>query len=289
MEPPKETLIFSEDFPPSTIPIPKFIPEKVIQQLLANLTSLPETDQHLIILFLETGRRCGEIFTLPYHCLQKDNSGDYFMKVEDRKMKKSLLIPVSENCIQHVKQQQSFVDKITSSRDSLFVTKRKKEIHQIKSKSVINRLNVLAKKKNIVDDNGCLWHFHFHQFRHTAATRMVNYGVPQHIVQRYLGHLSPEMTARYAAIHDSTLKEEFNKFQKRFSQSQEEVLVKKALTDPDALTGYQKELEDIKKCVGMAKAKGWSEALTHNIQRQEELEKMIAIIERGNIDAKSEA
>jgi len=289
LEPPKDTLIFSADFPPSTIPIPKFIPENVIQQLLANLTSLPEADQHLIILFLETGRRRGEIFTLPYHCLQKDNAGDYFMEVEDRKMKKSLLIPVSESCVQHIKQQQTCVEKLTSSRDSLFVIKRKGRVRQIKSKMVIYRLNALAKEKKIRDDNGRLWHFHFHQFRHTVATRMINHGVPHHIVQRYLGHLSPEMTARYAAIHDATLKEEFKKFQKRFVQSQEEILVKKALSDPDTLTDYQQELEDIKKCVEMARAKVWKEVLTHNVQRQEELEKIIALIKGGNSDAKSEA
>jgi hypothetical protein len=41
---------------------------------------------------------------------------------------------------------------------------------------------------------------------------MINNGVPQHIVQRYLGHESPEMTARYAFIHDQTMKEEYAKF-----------------------------------------------------------------------------
>ncbi len=285
----KEPLIFKEDFPSITTSLPKFIPEIVIQQLLMSLNSLPESDQHLLILFLETGRRCGEIFTLPYHCLQQDDVGDYFMRVEDRKMKKTLLIPVSEKCVHHVKQQQACVDKFTSSRDFLFVINRKGKIRQLKSNTVICRLNALAKKKNIIDDNGCLWHFHFHQFRHTVATRMINHGVPQHIVQRYLGHLSPEMTACYAAIHDGTLKEEFKKFQKRFSEPKEETLLKKALSDPDALTDCQQQLEATKTCIEMARMKGWQESLKKNIQMQEELEKMITTIQRGNTDAKSKA
>ncbi len=37
---------------------------------------------------------------------------------------------------------------------------------------------------------------------------MINNGVPQHIVQKFLGHESPEMTARYAHIFDETLKKE---------------------------------------------------------------------------------
>lgn len=41
---------------------------------------------------------------------------------------------------------------------------------------------------------------------------MINNGVPQHIVQKFLGNESPEMTARYAHIFDETLKKEFIKF-----------------------------------------------------------------------------
>jgi hypothetical protein len=35
---------------------------------------------------------------------------------------------------------------------------------------------------------------------------MINNGVPQHIVQRFLGHESPQMTSVYAHIMDTTLK-----------------------------------------------------------------------------------
>ena len=41
---------------------------------------------------------------------------------------------------------------------------------------------------------------------------MINSGVPPHIIQRYLGHQSPEMTMRYAHIHDETLKKELADF-----------------------------------------------------------------------------
>ena len=38
---------------------------------------------------------------------------------------------------------------------------------------------------------------------------MINRGVPQHVVQRLLGHASPQMTATYARLHDSTVREAF--------------------------------------------------------------------------------
>ena len=50
-----------------------------------------------------------------------------------------------------------------------------------------------------------------HRFRHTKATGMLNAGVPLHVVQRYLGHTTPEMTMHYAQTLDSTAKTEFLK------------------------------------------------------------------------------
>ena len=50
--------------------------------------------------------------------------------------------------------------------------------------------------------------------RHTRATELLNGGAPIHLVQRYLGHLSPEMTMRYAATLPKTHEREFLRFKK---------------------------------------------------------------------------
>jgi hypothetical protein len=41
---------------------------------------------------------------------------------------------------------------------------------------------------------------------------MINLGVPHHFIQRCLGHLGPEMTSRYAHIHDATMKEKLSDY-----------------------------------------------------------------------------
>ena len=51
-----------------------------------------------------------------------------------------------------------------------------------------------------------------HRFRHTLGTRLINQGVPQHVVQRLLGHASPQMTATYARLHDNTVRQAFEAF-----------------------------------------------------------------------------
>ena len=53
-----------------------------------------------------------------------------------------------------------------------------------------------------------------HRFRHTKATSLINAGVPLHVVQRYLGHLTPSMTMVYAQTLASTHEAEFLRFRK---------------------------------------------------------------------------
>ena len=43
---------------------------------------------------------------------------------------------------------------------------------------------------------------------------MINLGVPHHIIQRYLGHKGPEMTSRYAHIHDVTMQDKLSEYLK---------------------------------------------------------------------------
>ncbi len=59
------------------------------------------------------------------------------------------------------------------------------------------------------DADGRPVHISPHRFRHTVGTRLINAGVPEHVVQRLLGHASPVMTATYARLHDTTVREAF--------------------------------------------------------------------------------
>jgi integrase len=49
--------------------------------------------------------------------------------------------------------------------------------------------------------------FHFHDLRHTFATRLVQVGVDLYKVQRLLGHKSPVMTQRYAHHYPESLRD----------------------------------------------------------------------------------
>ena len=76
-------------------------------------------------------------------------------------------------------------------------------------------LTQLAAALQVTDATGALVDFQrTHRMRHTKATNLLNAGVPLHVVQRYLGHLSPEMTMHYAQTLAETHEAEFLRFAK---------------------------------------------------------------------------
>jgi integrase len=82
-------------------------------------------------------------------------------------------------------------------------------------KTLRGLLTRLAARLGVRDDAGALVDFNrTHRFRHTAATSLLNAGVPVHVVQRYLGHLTPAMTMRYAQTLAETAEAEFLRFRK---------------------------------------------------------------------------
>jgi integrase len=76
-------------------------------------------------------------------------------------------------------------------------------------------LTQLAAALQVTDATGAVVDFQrTHRMRHTKATDLLNAGVPLHVVQGYLGHLSPEMTMHYARTLAETHEAEFLRFAK---------------------------------------------------------------------------
>ena len=71
------------------------------------------------------------------------------------------------------------------------------------------RLNAsnISRSLNLALEKAKMNNFHFHDLRHTSATRMVQAGVDLYKVQRLLGHKSPIMTQRYAHHYPESLRD----------------------------------------------------------------------------------
>jgi integrase len=95
-----------------------------------------------------------------------------------------------------------------------------------------NLLTQLAARSGIRDgDDRVIDLQRTHAFRHTAATSLLNAGVPLHVVQRWLGHLTPAMTMTYAQTLAETAEAEFLRYRKVTSDGRETTLNPEDLYD----------------------------------------------------------
>lgn len=215
-------LIRDEDFPKRPKPLPRYIPEEVMRQLNEHLEHLPEPVMRMVLVLQECGMRISELLHLKNDCLLQDKAGDWFLRYYQFKMKKEITIPISREIVRVIQEQQRYIkENLKYKFEYVFSTNEggggkghfRPAPKPMGRGAFARYLNKLAEEHNICDASGERWHFQPHQFRHTVGTRMINNGVPHHIIQRYLGHESPNMTAVYAHIHDQTMKEEIAKYQ----------------------------------------------------------------------------
>jgi hypothetical protein len=100
--------------------------------------------------------------------------------------------------------------------------------------AIYNALVKWVKGCGLEAGDGQELHFWPHRLRHTLGTQMINEGVPQHAVQDYYGHASPEMTSHYAKLQDHTLRRELDGFLDRVNRRGERIEVLPAGIPADA-------------------------------------------------------
>lgn len=199
-------IILTGDIPKKSKSLTRSIPYDVIEQLEKNLDGLQRDMFIMLKIIMETGIRPNELVTLEKSCVITDEEGDSYLRSFQHKTKRENIIPISKEVATLIYEQVEHVNKKWGqTMKYLFPnSKGKPYAHQ----TISNKINQLIKKKEIKTEEGDDFHFRMHEVRHTVGTRMINNGVPQHIVQKYLGHQNPTMTTIYAKVHDSTLKNE---------------------------------------------------------------------------------
>lgn len=213
---PSVLLLFREDMPKlprRTENDIRYIPEGVIQQLEDHLEHLSPSEYiPIVILLRASGWRISDILNLKYNtCLDRTIQGWYLCGDIPKTQVLNHKVPITNEVAAII---QSVVQKVKekSSSDNnpnhlLFVRFEGMRKGRCMMSSVIQEaINRLARDHNIVDDQGNIFHFGNHAFRHTKAVELINNGMSLLHVQKWLAHASPEMTRRYAEILDTTMR-----------------------------------------------------------------------------------
>ncbi len=219
---PPQAAVYLDELPARPRPLPRFIPEFVMAQLenSDNQARLPDdTTRNLLILIMETGLRANDACALPFNPIIDDSVGWPCLRFYNTKMAAEQLVPLSQRAADAVRAQQALLDRrgSTAPATRLFSSPycNPDGLKPFNYATLRSRLATWQDIIGLRDETGRPVRVTAHQFRHTLGTRLINTGVPQHVVQKMLGHASPQMTARYATIHDATVRAAFDDYQRR--------------------------------------------------------------------------
>ncbi len=222
------------------------IDDTALSQIMANLHLLgapveeggfaDEQAMRIVMLVARTGRRVSEIRMLDRQPLRPvdrltspgEDDGDGFIAKLRYQQTKIDGAPdtmlVDAELVAIIGEQQRWADENLGPRWApdarptyLFLAHKmnRKADHPYPYERINARLSEFASRLDIRDSTGRLVDFNrTHRFRHTKATSLLNAGVPLHVVQRYMGHLTPAMTMEYAETLAETHEREFLRYRK---------------------------------------------------------------------------
>ena len=230
--------IYHDDLPSRPRPLPRFIPEFVMAQLEdpEHLAMLPDaTTRALVTVITETGLRANDACSLPFNPIIDHSARWRCLRYLNTKMAAEQLVPLSATAAEAIRtQQRHLLHRWPGASPVLFPAPRSNPdgTRPFNYATLRRRLARWQHDIDLRDDTGQPVRVTAHQFRHTLGTRLINTGVPQHVIGRLLGHASPQMTARYATLHDTTVRAAFD----QYCQQRVSLAGKRIAYDPDALT-----------------------------------------------------
>lgn len=219
---PAKAAIYLDELPRRPQPLPRFVPDFVMAQLEdpVNLGLLPDdTTRHLLVVIMETGLRANDACALEFNPIIEDSSGWPCLRYHNRKMAVEQLVPLSAKAADAIRAQQAQLRAAwpAGPPPRLFPSAYANPdgVRPFSYATLRQRLTTWQENIGLHDEASQAVQVTAHQFRHTLGTRLINHGVPQHVVQKMLGHATPQMTARYATIHDATVRAAFDDYQRR--------------------------------------------------------------------------
>lgn len=206
---PSRRLIFRSDHPRLPKPLPRYLPVDADRRLADTLEA---SDYRLaadaLLLARAVGLRIGELLDLELDCVHEIVGHGSWLKVPLGKLDTERMVPLDDETV-------ALVDRITTTRSTgrPLPHPRTRRPTQFLFTHHGRRLSQNAVRAELARSasGARIGHVTPHQLRHTYATALVNAGVSLQALMALLGHVSAEMSLRYAHLFDSTVRAEYER------------------------------------------------------------------------------
>ena len=206
---PLRRLVFPSDVPRLPRPLPRYIPVDADRRLTDTLeASSYRLAADGLLLARATGLRIGELLDLELDCVHEIEDHGSWLKVPLGKLDTERMVPLDDETLE-------LLDRIAATRTPgrPLPHPRTGRPTQFLFTHHGRRVSQTALRKELTRsaDQAGIGHVTPHQLRHTYATALVNAGVSLQALMAFLGHVSAQMSLRYAHLFDSTVSTEYER------------------------------------------------------------------------------
>ena len=206
---PARRLIFRSDHPRQPKPLPRYLPVDADRRLTEALdASTYRLAADALLLARAVGLRIGELLDLELDCVHEIAGHGAWLKVPLGKLDTERMVPLDDETV-------ALIDRITATRCSgrPLPHPRTGRPTQFLFTHHGRRLSQTAVRTELARsaNTAGIGHVTPHQLRHTYATALVNAGVSLQALMALLGHVSAEMSLRYAHLFDTTVRAEYER------------------------------------------------------------------------------
>jgi integrase len=208
---PHGRLLFVTDLPRLPAPLPRALPADVDRKLMAAVAGLDDLLVRAGLLVLRaTGMRIGELLDLELDCLVDFASHGTWLRVPLGKLGTERMVPLDESTLATLdawiatRGQQRPLPHPRDGRpaDFLFLEHGRRPT----AWRMRHGLEQAAATAGLLGPDGAPLHVTPHQLRHTFGTSLINAGMSLPALMALLGHVTPEMTLRYAKLASPTIR-----------------------------------------------------------------------------------
>ena len=211
---PQRRLLFISDVPRMPEAVPRALPPATDTALMAAVEHLDDKFARTGLMVLRaTGMRVGELMDLELDCLVDFGAHGTWLRVPLGKLGTERTVPLDAPTLE-------VFDAWVASRghqrslphprdgrpaDFVFMERGRRPTKWRLAKG----LDRVARAAGLTKPDGAPLHITVHQIRHTFGTSMINAGMSLPALMALMGHVTPEMTLRYARLASPVIREAY--------------------------------------------------------------------------------
>ncbi len=208
---PARRLVFASDVPRLPRPLPRALAPDIDTALMAAVGNLEDPfARSAIVLLRRAGLRLGECLDLELDCVVDYGATGTWLRVPLGKLGTERVVPLDADTVAALDawvnqrgQQRSHPHPRTGAPTDYVFSEKGRRIQDWR---IRKGLRDGASAAGLTGPGGTTLRVTPHMLRHTYATELANAGMSLQVLMAVLGHVTPEMTLRYAVLASPTLR-----------------------------------------------------------------------------------